>query len=313
MASSSAFRVTQRSIHERSIVTLSQGLERLATLQERLGSGKLINRPSDSPTGTVVAMQYRADIRRFEQYTRNAIDGENWLAIADTTLQGVLGVITRVKELSLRGINASLGTPEREAIAAEIEALREDLIDLSNTRYTDRPLFNGTSDSAAAYDDAGTYIGDGAPPVNPEVGPVGKIERVVSPGVTVRVNLTGPEIFGDQAATDDLFETIDRLVTDFRTVPMSGADVAAHIKDLDNHSLNIQNQLSRIGARALQVESTRQRTEQALLVLRNGLSETEDIDLPKTIVDLQLQEVSYRVALDATARVIQPSLLEFLR
>jgi flagellar hook-associated protein 3 FlgL len=47
--------------------------------------------------------------------------------------------------------------------------------------------------------------------------------------------------------------------------------------------------------------------------LKNGLSDVENIDLPKTIVDLQLQEIAYKSALSATSRVIQPSLLDFLR
>ena len=53
--------------------------------------------------------------------------------------------------------------------------------------------------------------------------------------------------------------------------------------------------------------------EGSLVSLANSLSEVEDIDLPKTIVDLQLQEVAYKAALGATARVVQPSLLDFLR
>ena len=44
-----------------------------------------------------------------------------------------------------------------------------------------------------------------------------------------------------------------------------------------------------------------------------ALSEVENVDIAKAIVDLQLQEVAYQAALGATARVIQPSLLDFLR
>ena len=47
--------------------------------------------------------------------------------------------------------------------------------------------------------------------------------------------------------------------------------------------------------------------------MRSGLSEVEDIDLPKTVMDLQMQQVSYQAALSVTAKVIQPSLAAFLR
>ena len=43
------------------------------------------------------------------------------------------------------------------------------------------------------------------------------------------------------------------------------------------------------------------------------LSDIEDIDLPKTIMEMQLQQTSYQAALAASAKVIQPSLIDFLR
>ena len=43
---------------------------------------------------------------------------------------------------------------------------------------------------------------------------------------------------------------------------------------------------------------------------QNQLSEVEGVDLPATVVDLQLQEVAYQAA---TARALQPNLMDFLR
>jgi flagellar hook-associated protein 3 FlgL len=47
--------------------------------------------------------------------------------------------------------------------------------------------------------------------------------------------------------------------------------------------------------------------------LQSQLSDVEDIDLPKTITELSLQQTAYQAALAATAKVIQPSLVDFLR
>lgn len=49
------------------------------------------------------------------------------------------------------------------------------------------------------------------------------------------------------------------------------------------------------------------------MALRGSLAQVENIDLPKTIVELQMQQVAYQAALGATAKVIQPTLLDFLR
>ena len=71
--------------------------------------------------------------------------------------------------------------------------------------------------------------------------------------------------------------------------------------------------LGDIGARFNRLETVKATAQGDLVSLANSLAEVEDIDLPKTIVELQMQEVAYEAALGATARVIQPSLLDFLR
>ncbi len=76
---------------------------------------------------------------------------------------------------------------------------------------------------------------------------------------------------------------------------------------------NVSDALGEIGARYNRVETMKNRANHQIVTLRSSLSEVEDIDLPATIMDLQLQETAYKAALSATARVIQPSLVDFLR
>jgi flagellar hook-associated protein 3 FlgL len=49
------------------------------------------------------------------------------------------------------------------------------------------------------------------------------------------------------------------------------------------------------------------------LALQSTLTQTEDIDMPKTIMELQMQQVGYQAALSATAQALQPTLVQFLR
>jgi flagellar hook-associated protein 3 FlgL len=57
----------------------------------------------------------------------------------------------------------------------------------------------------------------------------------------------------------------------------------------------------------------KQAAEDRVLAVTAQLSDVEDIDLPKTIMEMQLQQTSYQAALAASAKVIQPSLIDFLR
>lgn len=305
---STAFRITNRSINRTVMDGLQANIGRMQKLQEQLSSGKQVSRPSDSPVATVSAMQYRSELRQTAQHARNAQDGLSFLGITDQTLTGMLGDAGRVRQLVLAGLNGTASGAEREALAAEVDSLRSGLLDAANTKYLDRPIFAGTKNVATAYDRTdGAFLGN----VGDEAvaAATGKVERGVAPGVTVRVNLTGPEVFG--AAGDDLFKLLEDISGHLRSgdTDALGADLGA----LDDRLLDIQNQLAKVGARYHQVEIMRDRATNNELTLTHGLSEVEDIDLPKTIVDLQLQEVAYQAALSATGRVIQPSLLDFLR
>ena len=292
-----SLRVTQRTISTTTTSNLQLNLSHTQRIQEQLSSGRQLNRPSDSPTGTVSALRLRADLRRSEQLVRNAGDGIGWLGTTDTTLTQGLDALGRVRELALRGRNGSMGADDREAIAAEVEGLRDHLLGIANTTYLGRPLFAGTSAATSSYDAAGAFQGD-----------AGTIERTVLDGVTVRVNLTGPEVFGPAGA--DAFALLTDIADHLRNDPSQlGADITA----LDQRMLTVKTSLAQVGARYHQVEAMRDRTETARLDAQNALAEVESVDLPKAITELNLQNVAYQAALAATARVIQPSLVDFLR
>ena len=296
-----SLRVTPRTAQRIAMSGMEANLDRMVKLQEQMASGKQINRPSDSPITTVSAMQYRSDIRRNEQFTRNANDGLNWLGIADETVTNLMTVVGRVRELVIRGKNGSMGQSERANIAAEVQTLKDTLVGYANVRYLDRPIFAGDAQVDNAYAPDGQFLGSANDAV----------ERRVGPNLKVRVNVTGPEIFGTGNGVDgNLFEVVQKIADDLLTRP---GDLDADLELIDARVADVQNQLGSIGARYHQVESMRERAEATNVTLTNGLSEIENIDLPKTIVDLQLQEVAYQSALAATARVIQPSLVDFLR
>lgn len=302
---SSAFRVTQRAVTSTMLQGLQSNQAKLQKIQEQLSSGKQISRPSDSPVKTVEAMQFRSELRQTEQYVRNASDGLALLGAADNALTTSLDMTRRAQQLTLAGLNASTGPQAREALAAEIDGLREGLLGIANTRYLDRPVFGGNTPGRQAYSVAdGTYQGD-----------AGKVVRTVAADTTVEANVNGPDVFGEPAEGSQLFDVLKGLAAALRGQPAEGGVTSLNdgLTKLNQASERIITTLGTLGARTNRVETMRTRAEDQLISLTNGLAEVESIDLPRTIVDLQMQEVAYKAALGATARVVQPSLLDFLR
>lgn len=290
-------RVTQRSLTAGVGKNLQAATNRLQTLQQQLSSGKSVQRPSDAPAAAVAALRYRADIRRAEQLKRNADDAQGWLDSTDRALTGGISVLNRARELALQGNNGSMGVADRAAIAEEVDGLRASLLAVGNTTYLGRPVFGGTATATQAYSAAGAYLGD-----------AGTITRGVAPNVAVRANLTGPEAFGPSGA--DAFAALTALADHLRNDP---SQITADITALDGSLRTMTDAVASVGARAKQVDDMRLRVDDGIVQSTNGLAEVESVDLPATIIELQLQEVAYQAALGATARVIQPSLMDFLR
>ena len=95
-------RITQRAVTLTSLQGLNRNLESFTKLQEQLTSGKMLSAPSDSPTGTNRAMQTRAEQDANAQYARNISDGQSWLNQTDSTLQQMLNVARRVRDLTVQ-------------------------------------------------------------------------------------------------------------------------------------------------------------------------------------------------------------------
>lgn len=290
-------RVTHRSLYANNLGNLQQNLSRLQRIQDHLSSGKQVRLPSDSPAGVSAALQHRAAITRDGQFTRNADDGTGWLTSADSSLTDAVSTMGRVRELLVQAANTGTGTDAARAAAEEVDALRELLLATANRQYLGRPIFAGTADTVAAYAPDGTYQGNAA-----------EVRRSVRPGVEVQVNITGPEVFGP--AGNDVFAFLTTVADHMRN--NQGA-LSGDIATADTFLAGIRDALSTIGARYNQVDTMKAKNEEDLLLSKQQLSEIEDIDLPATIVELQLQETAYQAALSATSRSIQPSLLDFLR
>lgn len=276
---------------------LQSGLGQLQQIQQQLSSGKAIMRPGDSPTGTIAALDYRAEIRRSQQFVRNADDGVTLLGTADSTIQQSLDLIGRVRTLVQQGINSSNGPTEREAQAAEIDELRKALLGYANTTVGGQAVFGGTVAGQSAYAADGTYLGNG-----------GVQMRNVAPGVGVQVNVTGPEVFGPDGA--NVFQLLTDAAQHLRTDP---SQLSGDLDKLDGAFKRMTNTLALVGARYDQVDTMRTSVNSHIDATTSALSDVENVDFPEAAMQLQLHQVSYQAALAATARVLQPSLVDFLR
>lgn len=294
--------VAQRS----SLANMQKNLAAMTALQEQASSGKRINKVSDDPSGASNALALRREKSATSQYVRNAQDGQAWLNTADAGLNTTSTLIRRARDLVVQGSNtATMNGEAREAIAAELDGIKKSLLDQANTSYLGRSVFAGTSDSGFAFDTT-TYAFTGIPGAT--------VERRISDATTVRVDQSGAEVFGantvDPTSADySVFKLLDDISATLRT----GGDPLPALEAIDGRLNKVLTAAATVGARTNQIEGAVTATTTHAALLANDIAGVENIDLAQTIIELKLQEVAYTSSLSASARVLQPTLLDYLR
>ena len=209
----------------------------------------------------------------------------------DTQLQ-------QVNTLVLQAVNGATDQNGRDAIANQIDQIRQSLLGLANTQYGNRPLFGGTVRRRGRVRLVRQLRRDfGA-----------RSQRTIAPGVQVQVNVNGDTVFGPPG--NDMFTTLAQIsdaihgntVADRAERPAQDADAE---RRRPRRRWSARPTPASIPPRA-------QNTTNASTMTQN-LSNVEDVDMAQVLMNLQAQETTYQAALAAAAKAIQPSLAAFLQ
>lgn len=296
-------RVSSLSAYLTTTQNLGSALARVQQVQQQVASGKTLTRWSDDPAAGAAAERYRAQEADWSTYQRSATDAQAWLSTADGALQTMSSVMVRVKQLAVSAQSGGLTADSREAIASEVEQLRDQLRDLGNSTHLGRSLFGGFQSQALSADPQGnvTFTGD-----------AGAVQRQVSPTVTVTVNVSAQEVFGFAAgAGQDLFSQLGALAAATRAGSSTGIQAAQ--TGLSARHSDILKGLSTVGAVSNRVVVSATAGTQALQDLASRRSEVEDVDLADAVLRMSSAQAGYTAALGAAARANLPSLADFLR
>lgn len=152
------------------------------------------------------------------------------------------------------------------------------------------------------------------------------IEYEVSVGTRMDINIEGNEILGKGSA--NLFELFNKLEMaldgekTYKTGSYSGGtftveekhlDLSNLVGDIDDCLFNILSARTDIGEKYKFSEMMINRIDNDILNFTELLSNNEDVDLAKAIIDMQTQENVYTASLQVGAKIIQPTLIDFLR
>jgi flagellar hook-associated protein 3 FlgL len=300
-------RVTQGMLAENMLRNLSVSYARLGKYQDQLATGKKINRPSDDPVVAMKGMIYRTNLTEVEQYKRNFSEAYSWIENSDAALDQATQALQRIRELVVQASNDTYEASQRAAISEEIKQLTEHLASIANTKVEDKYIFNGTDTLKQPVDLSQT------PPVVSKNTDEIKIE--LSKGIYIPVNVNPTKVFNydNTAKGNGLFSDLEFLNNDLNDATKSGKDISQYLSYIDQHINNLLNARAELGARMNRIELMEERVDQQEVIANRMLSDNEDADIERVIIDLKTQESVHRAALGVGARIIQPTLLDFLR
>jgi flagellar hook-associated protein 3 FlgL len=291
-------RVTQSMLATNSLRHISKSYDRMGDYMDQLATGKKITRPSQDPVVAMKGMFYRSNLSENEQYQRNLSESYLWMDNSEAGLEHATNALQRVRELVVQGKSDTYGEQDRLAISQEIEQLKQDLVEVANTKVAGRYIFNGTNVDQPP-------VAQGNPPVVTLNTEDYMVE--VSPGVKMKSNINAENVFGQE-----LFNNLEQIKEMF-SGDFNAEEMDDLLKDLDSRMDLVQAERSEMGARYNRLEMIDNRLGKTEVMANKIISDNEDADIERVITDLKSQESVHRAALSVGARIIQPTLMDFLR
>jgi len=312
-------RITNGFMVNQSVNLLNNNLSLLSSLQNKLSSGKNINQPSDDPVGLTKILNLANTLTTDERYTKNVDDALSEVNVVDSVMTNMTELLHRTKELAVQGANFINGQGGLDSIAVEIDQIINQMIQLGNTSIGEKYVFAGKNTGVAPFSrsvDDVNYSGN-APATNWQR----QIE--VSRGVILDVNINGENLLGQvqvvtpgsppvlSAASNGVFSTL----TELRQNLLNGDynEIRNRLDEIDTDLNNILQYQGQVGAVTNRLELTKARLQERKSILTQQYSDIQDIDMPKVVSDITFQESVFQNSMAVMGRVLQSSLLDFIR
>lgn len=305
-------RITNNMLINNMVGYIGNNLTRMNHYQSQLATGKRIQVPSDDPVVAARALKLRTDVAEIDQYKRNVKDAQSWLDMTEDALGKIGDVLQRTRELTVQGASGTNTMDDTQKINAEIKQLRTQMIQLGNSSYAGRYIFSGYKTDKKLLDETtGEFVIDVTTASE-------NIKYEIGIGDDININITGGDLFNGGPDADSSTGMPCKLIDDFDRL-ITALDVGDHtavgnmLSELDIDMNNVLRIRADIGARSNRLELSSNRLDSDTTNFTRLLSENEDVDMAETIINLQNEENVYRASLAGGAKIIQPSLVDFLR
>ncbi len=240
-------RVAQSMLSTNMLRNLNTSYSKMSKLQDQLTTGRIFTRPSDDPVASVKRMDYRVQLDKIGQFSRNVNEMNAWVDTTDSTLSGVTSALTRVQELVTQAANDSNTSDERQKMALEIEQIQQQIRDVANTQLGGKYIFLGTNTHSPLFENGQI--------VDPNIlkGLEQPVSVEIGDGIIMSANTSGYQLFKD---VDDMLTKIIGGLND----PTSNGDlIGGFLTDVQKSVGDVLDVRAEVGAKQNRIETIENR------------------------------------------------------
>lgn len=274
------------------------------TLIEQLSSGKRVNRPSDDPSVSALLAQVATSNTEDDAFLRNVSGVTSQLQTINSSLSSVLTNLTTAITLGTEGATGTMNSTNQQTLATQVQQIQQTILSVANLTYQGQYVFSGTATNTPAYTADATASSGVKYTGNDQVNQV-----EIAGNRSVAMNVPGDNIFSNQ--NGNVFQSLSDLATvlnngDATAIQTATAAVRSAYDQVSSQSVFYGNAVNVLSSD--QSFLNQQQTEYAQQ--QNTL---EGADTATTITELVTSQTAYQATLSAVSKVMQTSLLDYLK
>jgi len=272
-------------------------------LQKQIATQKRINKISDDPIGMSHVLDYRRNLAAIEQYEQNIERGTTRLEHNLSILDFASDLVDQARQIAVEHSGSAVSVEARQLAAYRARELHDQIIQLANSKFEGNYIFSGHATATPPFAPNGSYGGDD-----------GKARIMIAENVEVKIDADGRNIFGGNGGVE-VFTELQNLIAGLENADLAAGSVqiAATRDPLFNADEQINYKATEYASNFYRLEATQDYWSNLKPKVNEAMASTEEIDVTRAVLELKNLELAYETTLATAARIIQPTLMDFLR
>ena len=323
-------RITNSSMIRSHMYDTQNNLTNMSKINQQISTGKVINTVSDDPYKAIRIMNMNNEIKYTEKYNYNIDESVGWMNTTDGALDNVGNLLGEIKETILKVGNGTYSQNEMKSLNEDMNEKIKQLADTLNSTHGGKYLFGGSS-----VDDApitvienpdGTVKLEFSKDKNGQTIPnTDDLKADISSGINIDYNISVGEILNikdGNGNTVNLLDEINNLSTLMNDIANGDEQTAAKAKEtllndtkgkIDTLFDHVVNERTSLGVRVSTAEKIKELNDEDILNIQDVLSKTQDTDVVEKFIELKSAEMIYQASIQVGAKLIQPTILDYIR